>query len=165
MKITVRPSVSAEAADPAQNNDLILKVERGGRFIENDNIRLSHQRPCKDDKLALPAGQGIKGMVCKIGDAEPVHHGQGEIQITSRWLGEQAQPFSASHHDHFDGCVFKSRIEQLGDECYLALADDVSLQRLHDPYQQLEQRRLARSVRAQYSRDPVPSEGTRSDHG
>ena len=81
-------------------------IDAGGRFVEQEHLRLLRQRPRDEDPLLLPAGKMPQGRLPVIVHRHAFQRVHGNIAILFRRPPEESQHPVAPHHDrleHGDG--------------------------------------------------------------
>jgi len=84
-----------QLTDQAHDLARRLRIQRGRRFIDQQQFWILDQRPGNSDPLALPAGQGIGALVEHVLQPDPIQQSKGVVEIA---LGELTKPAAPEAH-------------------------------------------------------------------
>ena len=58
-----------------------LRVEAGGRLVDQQQVRLLHQGAGDADALALAAGERVGALVDMVDEADAIEHREGAVDV------------------------------------------------------------------------------------
>ena len=163
---TSEPGLRAQPVEELERLLLMPDVERGGRLVEEDDLRLLRERARDDDALLLTAGERPEAAVGEREEVEPRERARRRVAVARALLRERAEVRRpAEEHVLRDRHPGRSRrlLRDDGDEprelraCEVvdraAVERDLARER-DEPRDRAQQRRLAGAVRAD-EREPL----------
>lgn len=111
-----RALLAGELANDGENLLRQLGIERGGRLVEAEDLRVHRQRAGDGDALALPAGE-IAGVFARlVGEADLL---QQQQRLLLGLLRAAAQDHALGHGQVFEHAVVGEEVVILEDEAHL----------------------------------------------
>ena len=146
-------ALACQLAQEVEHFVLVGKVERRGRFVQEDNRAFARYRAGNEDELALSAGKLGEDGVCQMGNAQRFQGKHGTAAVLCAWHGEGADVRGAPHQHDVLHAVGKGRLEVLRHEAAADVLLQLARQRAAQAEKHIQQGAFAAAVRAEDGED------------